>query len=81
MNDKELSPFTNIKGHTDPQTYWVEVTLDNSLKRIPSVYTDLIIRKSYNCETDQEYFHLNGHVVTYKDLVNLFEAGNFSMAK
>ena len=81
VNENELSPFTNIKGHADPQTYWVEITLDNSLKRIPCEFSDLVIRKSYNCETDQEYYHMNGHTVTFKDLVNLFEAGNFSMTK
>jgi len=70
----------NAAGTQDQShTYWVEVTLDNSQSRIPFRANDLTVRKSYNCNTDREDYHLNGQSILQKDLYNLFESGNFSL--
>ena len=64
----------------DPNTYWVEVTLDNSQHKIPHNATEIVVRKSYNCDTDREEYQMNGQMITQKDLFNLFESGNFSLS-
>ena len=46
--------------HADANTYWVEVTLDNSQHRIPYHAKEITLRKSYNCDTDREDYHING---------------------
>ena len=62
------------------RTYWVEITLDNSQHRIPYNATEIAIKKSYNCETDREDYHINGQPITPKDLTNLLESANFSLS-
>jgi chromosome segregation ATPase len=54
-------PAGAVKHNIDQtHTYWVEVTLDNSQNRIPFRANELTVRKSYNCNTDREEYHLNG---------------------
>lgn len=64
----------------EAHTYWVEVTLDNSLQRIPIRSSEVTVRKSYDCDTDKEEFHLNGQLIASKDLANLFESAGFSLS-
>ena len=64
----------------DANTYWVEVTLDNAQHRIPVQADEITLRKSYNCNTDREEYHINGQSIGQKDLFNLFESGNFSLS-
>lgn len=54
--------------------------MDNSQHRIPIQAEEIRLRKSYNCNTDREDYHLNGRPITQKDLFNLFESGNFSLS-
>jgi len=64
----------------DASIYWAEVTLDNTQHRIPHNAKEITLRKSYNCDTDREDYHMNGQAITQKDLFNLFESGNFSLS-
>jgi len=57
----------------------VEVTLDNTERKIPVESDDLIVKKSYNTSTDREDYHLNGKHIKEKELFNLFESGGFSL--
>jgi hypothetical protein len=34
--------------------------MDNSLHRIPFNATEIAIKKTYNCDTDREDYHING---------------------
>lgn len=63
----------------ESNTYWVEVTLDNSKHKIPFSAREITLRKSYNCHTDREDYHINGQLIAQKDLFNLFESGNFPL--
>lgn len=58
----------------------MEVTLDNAQHRIPVQADEITLRKSYNCNTDREEYHINGQSIGQKDLFNLFESGNFSLS-
>ena len=62
----------------DVHTYFVEITLDNSTRRIPVEADTLTIRKSYNTQTDREDYLLNGKTIREKELHNLFESGGYS---
>jgi chromosome segregation ATPase len=57
----------------------VEVTLDNSKSKIPIDSVDIVIRKTYNCNTDKEDYYLNGKHIAEKEIFNLFESGGFSL--
>ena len=57
----------------------VEVTLDNSNRRIPIEAEDLIVRKTYHCQTDREDYYINGKMIRERDLFDLFESGGFSL--
>jgi chromosome segregation ATPase len=68
------------RGQRDFNTYAVEVVLDNSGGKIPVDSQELTIRKSYNCDTDKEEYHLNAKRILEKELFNLFESGGFSLS-
>ena len=68
-----------LRRQSDPQSYVVEVTLDNSNRRIPIEAEDLIVRKTYHCQTDREDYYINGKMIREKDLFDLFESGGFSL--
>ena len=55
------------------------MTLDNSKRRVPVEADDLVVRKSYHCQTDKEDYHINGKFIREKELFNLFESGGFSL--
>ena len=55
------------------------MTLDNSQRRIPVEANDLIVRKSYQCQTDKEEYFINNKFIREKELFNLFESGGFSL--
>lgn len=63
----------------DPQSYLVEVTLDNSDRRVPFEADDLVVRKVYHCQTDREDYYINGQFIREKQLFNIFESGGFSL--
>ena len=63
----------------DIHSYFVEIILDNTGRRIPVEADELTIRKSYNTQTDREDFLLNGKPIREKELFNLFESGGFSL--
>jgi structural maintenance of chromosome 3 (chondroitin sulfate proteoglycan 6) len=60
--------------------YAVEVTLDNTLSKIPVEAKELIVRKTYNVDTDKDDYYLNGKHIIEKELFNLFESGGFSLS-
>lgn len=62
----------------DVHTYYVEVILDNSSRRIPLESDLLKVRKTYNTQTDREDFQLNGKSIREKELHNIFESGGYS---
>ena len=64
----------------DPNTYWVEIALDNSLRKIPYKADEIVLRKSYNCNTDREEYHVGSQATSQKDLHNLFESAGFSLS-
>ena len=57
----------------------VEVTLDNSQRRVPLETDNLVVRKSYHCQTDKEDYFINGRHIREKELYNLLESGGFSL--
>lgn len=48
-------------------------------RRIPVEADELIVKKSYNTQTDREDYHLNDKHIRQKELFNIFESGGFSM--
>jgi chromosome segregation ATPase len=52
--------------------------LDNEQSKIPVEAKELIIRKTYNVDTDKEDYYLNNKHIVEKELFNLFESGGFS---
>lgn len=56
--------------------YWVEVTLDNSERKIPIDARDVTIKRQYNCGTDREDYYVNGNLISQRDLSNLLESAN-----
>jgi chromosome segregation ATPase len=62
----------------DVHTYYAEVTLDNTSRRIPLESDLLTVRKTYNTQTDREDYLLNGKAIREKELFNIFESGGYS---
>ena len=60
----------------DVHVYWVEVTLDNSERKIPIDSADVTIKRQYNCGTDREDYYVNGNLISHRDLSNLLESAN-----
>lgn len=60
-------------------TCFVEVVLCNAEHRVPIEADELIVRKTYNVQTDREEYQLNGKNIREKELFNLFESGGFSL--
>ena len=54
--------------------------LDNARQKIPVASNEISVRKSYNVETDKEFYYLNGSHIQEKELFNLFESGGYSFA-
>ena len=57
-------------------TYWVEVTIDNSERKMPIDHDKLTIKRQYNCANDKEEFFVNESVISAKDLAHIFDAAN-----
>lgn len=57
----------------------VEITFDNSERRVPVEADELRIRKAFNTQTDREEYQLNGKQIKEKDLFNLFESGGLAL--
>lgn len=52
------------KDAGDPNSFWVEITLDNSLNKIPFNASEINLRKTYKRDTDREDFKINGHTIS-----------------
>ena len=78
MLHEGASVASRQQAGADVQTYYVEVTLDNSTRRIPLESDLLKVRKTYNTQTDREDYQLNGKAIREKELFNIFESGGYS---
>jgi len=58
----------------------VDVILDNSDQRVAVAGKEIIVRKTYNVDTDKDNYYVNGSHIQEKELFNLFEAGGFSLS-
>lgn len=52
------------KDAGDPNSFWVEITLDNSLNKIPFNASEINLRKTYKRDTDREDFKINGQTIS-----------------
>lgn len=57
----------------------MEVSLDNTQRRMPVPNEQVVVRKSYNCDTDRTTYLLNGAHIQEKEIFNLFESAGFAL--
>jgi chromosome segregation ATPase len=70
----------HLQNRSGSREYSVEIVLDNTKQKIPVAGNEIIVKKTYNCDTEKDHYYLNGSHIQEKELFNLFESGGFSLS-